>query len=195
MFRLFLLVFAVTVDGFAAAVTMGGSGIRIPVRSAVVLASVGTAFLGVSVFFSERIGSLFDPLFFSLISAVLLTLLGLYNITKAHLRNLFEARLRGNSVIFLDERGSDTDHNKIISVKESIALSVVLSADSLATGAASAAITDGHLAATLVCTFITGLLLVIIGNKLGKSIALVTKIDFEKICGVVLIVLAAVNLF
>jgi putative sporulation protein YtaF len=197
MFRIILLITAVTVDGFAAAVTMGGSCIRIPARSAAVLAFTGTAFLGISVFFADRIGGLLPAQMLKILSAALLSLLGVYNIAKSRLRKLFEAKLlqKGNSVIFLDERDSDTDRNQIISVGEAVSLSVVLSADSLATGAASASITGAFFVPVLLVTFLTGFCLVVAGNKLGMKIACVTTIDFEKICGVILIMLAAVNFF
>jgi putative sporulation protein YtaF len=195
MFQLILLITAVTVDGFAAAVTMGGAGIRIPTRSAAVLALTGTAFLGISVFFADSLSLFVNPLVFKILSAALLTILGVINIFKARLRCLFEARIKGNSVIFLDELRSDTDCNKIISVKEAVALSVVLSADSLATGAASSAITEGIFPLTLICTYICGFSLVAAGNRLGMKMSCITKIDFEKICGVILIILAAVNFF
>jgi putative sporulation protein YtaF len=196
LFRISLLITAVTVDGFAAAVTMGGCGIRIPVRSAAVLAFTGTAFLGVSVFFAERIGGFLPAQLLKVLSATLLSLLGVYNIAKSYLRRRYEEKLlqKGNSVIFLDECDSDTDRNKIISVREAVTLSVVLSADSLATGAASAPVTGEFFVPVLFTTFLTGLCLVVAGNKLGMKIAAAANVDFEKICGVILILLAVVNL-
>jgi putative sporulation protein YtaF len=186
------------VDGFAAAVAMACSGIRIPARSAVVLSLTGTVFLGVSAFFADSIGSFFPPLLCKLISAALLIALGLYNIFKEKLRKRYEPQIAETnpSIIFLDELKSDTDHNKIISVREAAVLSVVLSADSLATGAASAKITEGFLPPTLLITFIAGFSLIVCGNRLGRSeIFCKLDLDFEKLAGVILILLAVVNIF
>ena len=48
-----LLVMAVSMDGFAAALGMGSSGIKIPLRSALIISFTGTLFLGVSVAFGD----------------------------------------------------------------------------------------------------------------------------------------------
>jgi putative sporulation protein YtaF len=197
MFRIILLILAVTVDGLAAAVSMGCGGIHIPVRSAAVLSFTGTAFLAVSVILSERISGFFPPIVGKIISAALLVALGLINIFKERLRKRFEPGIpeSNRSIIFLDELKSDTDHNKIISLTEAGALSVALSADSLATGAASARITSGYLILTLTITFVTGLAFILFGNRLGCRFAACNGLNFEKICGVILILLAAVNFF
>lgn len=176
---------------------MSCSGIHIPARSAAVLSLTGTAFLGVSAFFANSIGSFLPPMLCKIVSAVLLTALGLYNIFKERLRKRFESGMAESnpSIIFLDERRSDTDHNKIISVREAAVLSVVLSADSLATGVAGADITEGFLVQTLLINFIAGLCLIICGNRLGRSKFICNlNFDFEKLAGVILILLAVVNI-
>jgi putative sporulation protein YtaF len=192
---LVLLIFAVTIDGFAAAITMGGAGIHIPKKSAAVLSLTGTAFLGVSAFFSTSIGALFPIGVLKIISAALLAALGIADIVKKSLRKRYEKDCP--SAIFLDETKSDKNHDKVISLREAMSLSVVLSADSLATGAASARIMSENLnlPITLAATLVVGFFAVLIGNRLGKNLLRVCKFDFEKLCGVVLILLAAVSFF
>jgi putative Mn2+ efflux pump MntP len=190
---LVLLIFAVTIDGFAAAVTMGAAGIHIPAKSAAVLSLTGTAFLGVSAFFSASVGSLFPIGVLKIISAALLAALGVADIVKKSLRKRYEKV--PETSIFLDETKSDKNHDKVISLREAMSLSVVLSADSLATGAASASIMSSHLPLTLAATLAVGFTAVLIGNRLGKNLWKRCKFDFEKLCGVVLILLAAANFF
>jgi putative sporulation protein YtaF len=195
MLRIMLLIIAVTIDGFAAAITMGGSGIHIPRRSAAILSLTGTAFLGVSAFFSANIGQFLSVTALKIISAALLVTLGVINIVKKSLRKRYEPEIseENPSIIFLDETKSDRNHDKIISLREALSLSVVLSADSLATGAASARIMSEYLPITLAVTFLAGFFLVLLGNRLGKHLSKLLKFDFEKLCGVILIVLAAAN--
>ncbi|MDR0987748.1 MAG: hypothetical protein LBL98_08670 [Ruminococcus sp.] len=193
MFRIVLLITAVTIDGFAAAMTMGSSGIHIPKRSAAVLSLTGTAFLGVSAFFSMSICAFFPVIGLKIISSALLLALGIADIVKKSLREHYAEDPENASAIFLDETKSDKNHDKIISLREALSLSVVLSADSLATGAASARIMSGFLPITLAVTFVVGFALVIIGNRLGKHLS--RNFGFEKLCGVVLIALAVVNFF
>ncbi|MDR0903256.1 MAG: manganese efflux pump [Ruminococcus sp.] len=192
MFRVALLIIAVTIDGFAAAMTMGSSGIHIPKRSAAVLSLTGTAFLGVSAFFSISICGVFPALALKIISSVLLAALGIADIVKKSLRKNYEQDPDNPSAIFFDETRSDKNHDKIISLREALSLSVVLSADSLATGAASARIMSERLPITLAITLIVGFLLILIGNRLGKRTRF--NCNFEKLCGVILILLAIVNL-
>jgi putative sporulation protein YtaF len=190
-----MLVIAVSVDGFAAAVTMGGNGIHIPVRSTAILSLTGTLFLGVSIVFADGIGSLLPPIVFKIISAAALVSIGLYNILKSRLKKKYEPEISDSnpSIVFLDEVKSDKDHNKILSAKEAALLSVALSADSLATGAASASITAGHFVLTLFATFFTGVVFVIIGSLIGKRMSTVCHFDFGIIGGAILIMLAAMN--
>jgi putative sporulation protein YtaF len=198
MIKLFLLICVVTADGFAAAVCLGGGGVRIPWRSAFVIACVGTLFLGVSSLFSEALATLFPEILFKILSAVLLVLLGFYNIFKDFLRKKYEPDMNENdpTIIFLDEIKADTDHNKIISVKESVLLSAALSADSLAVGAVSYAITgENPLWLVLILTFAAGLLFIIFGNRLGLRTAKIMKFDLTKLCGAALIIFGILNLF
>jgi putative Mn2+ efflux pump MntP len=174
---------------------MGAAGIHIPKKSAAILSLTGTAFLGVSAFFSTSIGALFPLGLLKIISASLLAALGIADIVKKNLRKCCEKDPESASAIFLDETKSDKNHDKVISLREALSLSVVLSADSLATGAAGAVIMNGNLLATLAATLIVGFSAVIIGNRLGKNVLRLCKFDFEKLCGVVLILLAVVNLF
>jgi putative Mn2+ efflux pump MntP len=179
--RLALLIIAVTIDGFAAALTMGGSGISVPARSSAVLSLIGTAFLAASLFLSDALAAVFPFFYLKIASTIVLVALGIWCIAKSRPKKDIEVL-------------SDKNHDKIISMKEALALSVVLSADSLATGAASHHITEGLIPQTLIITFIVGFIFILLGNRFGKLCRKLLKFDFEKLCGYILILLAAVNL-
>jgi putative Mn2+ efflux pump MntP len=179
--RLALLIIAVTIDGFAAALTMGGSGISVPARSSAVLSLVGTSILAVSLFLSDILAAFIPFLYLKFVSTAVLVALGIWCIAKSRPKKDIEV-------------DSDKNHDKIISMKEAFMLSAVLSADSLATGAASHHITEGVIPQTLIATFIVGFLFILLGNRLGKLCRKLLKFDFEKLCGYILILLAAVNL-
>jgi putative Mn2+ efflux pump MntP len=179
--RIALLIFAVTIDGFAAALTMGGCKITIPARSAAVLSLIGTVFLAVSLVLSDFAAGYVPFFYLKIASTAVLAALGVWSIVKSRPKKDIEC-------------DSDKNRDKVISVKEALALSVVLSADSLATGAASSHIAEGVIPMTLIITFAAGFLFVMAGNRLGKQISKLLKFDFEKLCGYILILLAAVNL-
>jgi putative sporulation protein YtaF len=191
-----MLILVVTADGFAAAVSMGGSGVRIPWRSAAVIAFTGTLFLGISAIFSDALTAIFPEILCKIISAALLIILGLINICKDVLRKKYETQKKQEdlAVIFLDEIKADTDKNKIISIKESVLLSAALSADSLIVGS-SKIIAETPLWIVLTIIFASGLLLIKSGNRLGLKAAKTINFDLSKLCGGVLILFGVLNLF
>ncbi|MDR0947704.1 MAG: manganese efflux pump [Ruminococcus sp.] len=198
MINLLMLILVVTADGFAAAVAMGGSGVRIPWRSAVVIAFTGTLFLGVSAIFSETLAQFIPETICKITSALLLSMLGLYNIFKDFLRKKYEPDMKDEdpAIVFLDEIKADTDKNKIISIKESVLLSAALSADSLIVGALSSGIIgETPLWAVLLIIFAAGLILIKGGNRLGLKAAKIMNFDLTKLCGVILIIFGILNFF
>jgi putative sporulation protein YtaF len=189
--KILLLTIAVTLDGLAAAVSMGCGGIFIPKRSAAILAAVGAVFLGVSTVFGNVLLSIIPEAVCTAICAVLMTLLGLYEMFKSRLKARFAPKMKADdpNAIFLDEAKSDTDHNNIISVKESLALSVALSADSLVTGTVSAGVTGMSLPALLAAVFFTGFVFIFFGNAAALKLRCIISFDLSKICGAFLIAL------
>jgi putative sporulation protein YtaF len=186
-----LLTLAVTLDGLAAAVSLGCGGVFIPKRSAFILAAVGAAFLGVSALCGNLLLSFIPAAVCNIICAVLLTILGLYEIFKSRLKNVLEPKMKKDNpnVIFLDEMKSDTDHNNIISARESVALSIALSADSLLTGAVSAGVEAMSFPILLRCVFAAGFLFIYAGNAFARRFCRLVPFDLSILCGVMLIIL------
>jgi putative sporulation protein YtaF len=197
IFKTVLLTLAVTLDGFAAAVSLGCGGVFIPKRSAFILAAVGAVFLGISALFGNLLLSFIPAAVCDIICAVLLSLLGIYEIFKSRLKNALEPKMKKDNpnVIFLDEMKSDTDHNNIISARESVALSVALSADSLITGAVSAGVDRVNLPLLLLAVFTVGFIFIFFGNALARKFCKLVPFDLSVLCGGMLILLGGVNLF
>jgi putative sporulation protein YtaF len=189
--KIVLLTLAVTLDGLAAAVSMGCGGIHIPKRSAAILAAVGAAFLGVSALFGSVILGIIPEKICNLICAILMVCLGLYEMFKSNLKKRFAPKMKEDNLnaIFLDEAKSDTDHNNIISARESLALSVALSADSLVTGTVSAGVAGMSLPLLLSAVFLTGFTFIFFGNALALKLRCMVSFDLSKICGAFLIAL------
>jgi putative sporulation protein YtaF len=197
IFKIILLTLAVTLDGFAAAVSLGCGGVFIPKRSALILSAVGALFLGVSALFGNLLLSFVPAAVCNIICAVLLSFLGLYEIFKSRLKAALEPKMKKDNpnVIFLDEMKSDTDHNNVISPRESVALSVALSADSLITGAVSAGVEAMNFPLLMFIVFAAGFVLIFSGNALARKICKNIPFDLSIVCGLMLILLGAVNLF
>lgn len=192
MVRIVLLIIAVCIDGFAAAVGIGSAGIKIPFRSAVIISFTGTLFLSCSVAFAEVIKLAVPENVCGIISFVLLIALGIFNL----LQNFFkEAISRGSmkksnpAVMFFDGTAADTDNSKTISAKEAIALSIALSADSLVTGV-SAGLGKINLPLLSTGVFFAGFFSITLGWRLGRKIVSSLKINLGWLCGALIILLA-----
>ena len=196
MIKILLLVFAVSVDGFAAALGMGSAGIKIPFRSALVISFTGTLFLVLSAALSGAARFAVPERACGMISFILLTALGVFDLLKNFLKDLVFKNKNGSNnpaVLLFDRTAADKDGSKSISVKEAAALSVALSADSAVTGI-SAGFGSRGIALLAALSFAVGLLSVMIGQKLGKiAFSLINK-DLGWICGAALIALAILNL-
>ena len=191
MVKVLLLVIAVCTDCFAASLGIGSAGIRIPVRSAVIISLVGTVSLSISVAFAGALKLAVPERLCSAISFILLLGLGLFNLFQNLWRKMLYRRTKkGDPVrMFFDGASADTDNSKSISAKEALVLSAALSADSVVTGI-SAGLGSISLPLLSVMTFAAGLISVKSGEKLGRKIVSSFNINLGWLCGAVLIILA-----
>lgn len=88
MIKAILLVIAVCTDCFAASLGIGSAGIRIPVRSAVIISLVGTVSLSVSVAFAGALKLAVPAELCAAISFILLLGLGLFNLFQNFWRDI-----------------------------------------------------------------------------------------------------------
>ena len=194
MLKILLLTAAVCTDGFAAAAGIGAAGIKIPVRSSVIISFTGALFLSGSAAFADLIGRFIPEKVCGAVSFVLLILLGLFNLFQEYFKRLAErlkksGKNQNPAVLFFDGAAADTDNSKSISPREAVALAAALSADSLATGV-SAGLDDLNVPMLAAVSFAAGLLTISIGWRLGQKIASSQKLKLGRLCGAALIVLA-----
>lgn len=192
MIKSLLLVTAVCIDGFAAAVGIGSAGIKIPLRSAVIISGVGTLSLCVSAAFAGLLKNAVPAVLCSRLSFLLLMGLGIFNLFQNFFKDILSRRVakKGNpAMMFFDGASADTDNSKSISAKEALALSAALSADSVVTGV-GAGLGSISLPLLSLMTFAAGLLSVTCGERLGRKIVSSLRINLGWLCGTILIILA-----
>ena len=192
MIKTLLLAAAVSIDGFAAAIGIGSAGIKLPLRSSVIISFTGTLFLGASVFIGETARTAVPETVCETVSFLLLIAFGIFNL----FRNVLKERVSGAgnkkdnpAMLLFDGTAADKDDSKSISAREAIALAVALSADSAVTGISAGL---GRISLPLLCitTFAAGLASIMIGWKLGSIAAKALDADLGWLCGAVLIILA-----
>lgn len=141
-----LLVIALSLDSFLAALAYAAKRIRIPFASAVVIASISACFLAFSFFLSAQIVQLIPVRAASLCAGGVFAFLSLYSFFQSSIKRLLRRNRRGICLhygniavvldIYLDEKKADRDNSKLLSIREAIYLAVALSFDSLFSGMA-----------------------------------------------------------
>lgn len=150
------LVFAVCLDIFAAAVSFGSKKIKIPFLSATVISLVGAFFLFLSLSLYEATSGVIPPLFFRIFGGVTLLCMSLW-------------------CAFGEERdlSADKDLSGVISFKEAIGLSFVLSVDALTTGFCFG---SDHIILSAILSVIMGFLFIVIGRRMGEKFGEKSKV-------------------
>ena len=91
--------------------------------------------------------------------------------------------------VYIDETKADIDHSKELNAKEAVYLAVALSIDSLATGIAFGMAVQDPLD-VLFISLLMGILIIVIGQWIGKRISKAVHMDLSWISGLILIILA-----
>ncbi|MGN0612902.1 MAG: hypothetical protein ACI4JB_03300 [Porcipelethomonas sp.] len=200
-----LLVMAMITDTFLVSLSYAGEKIKIPVSSAIIISFISSFVLTMSLCLSGYLGTFFPEEYCRVSGAVILGIIGIVQFCQNGLKSILKKHSGNGSVsfsyfnigfvisVYLDETKADTDCSKILSARESVALALALSVDSLCGGAA-AGISGGSILRVGVMSFIFGLLSVAIGGKVGRQINN-KKIDLSWLSGVILIFLAVIKLF
>lgn len=195
MIKALLLIVAICIDGFAAALGIGSAGIKIPFRSSLIISFIGTIFLTCSIAFADLLRAFIPDGVCRIISFVLLLTLGLFNLFQNYFKSLINRKgtqKTNPAALFFDGTAADTDNSKSISPRESFALSIALSADSLITGI-GAGLVKVNLPLLGTGVFLTGLLSISAGYHLGRKIVSSFNINLGWLCGTILIVLAFIR--
>ncbi|MBQ3566139.1 MAG: sporulation membrane protein YtaF [Oscillospiraceae bacterium] len=199
------LVLAMITDTFFVSLSYAGEKIKIPVMSAVVISFVSSCVLAVSLFFSKSVSNFFPQEYCRIIGAVTLGLIGAVQLCQSSLKAVLKKHSGNGKVsfscfdigfvisVYLDETKADSDCSKVLSTKESLALALALSVDSLSGGIA-AGISGSNIIGTALMSFLLGLFAVAVGGILGNRIKKGNR-DFSWISGIFLVGLAVIKLF
>lgn len=203
MIDIVLLVFATCFDSFLMSVAYGVENIRLPRKAILIIAFCGTFFLGLAMVLANGFAAILPSSTCHYVSFGILFALGFFNIFQAQMKHYIKKhkdplviKIKGISLVidvFLDEKSADIDQSKDISVQEALYLGIALSLDSLASGLGYG-IGSGDIRLLLGCSFLIGILLIYVGNYLGKHFSNTTQKDFSWISGCMLMVLACMRL-
>lgn len=195
-----LLVFALSLDGFLAALAYGARKIKMSIPVAFLISGIGTLFLGISFFASTFITTWIPLWACSLVSFLIFFLLGLSALFKGAIKTFLKNR-RNRKVsfacsgfsfvldVYMDETKADADFSKDLSVKEAMYLAIALSIDSLASGVACAACAY-HPVVLLFCSFFVGGFFLLSGTKLGNMYQNMERWNLSWISAIVFFFLA-----
>lgn len=195
-----LLVFAISIDSFLAALAYGAEKIHIPIRSATLIASIGVLFLGISLYTASFIQLYIPAYVCKWISFTIFFMIGVSSIFQGTIKQFLRTskqkqltfKYSGISFVldvFLDETKADVDHSKSLSLQEALYLAIALSIDSLVSGFALG-IGIAHPLPVLMVSFFIGILAVLFGSVIGRKMISSTKVNLSWISGVLFLILA-----
>lgn len=198
MLQCFLPSLAVCLDLFFTAIAYGMSGIRIPMRSALILSSTGAIFLFLSMELAHVTGLFLPERWCQYAGILLLSAMGGAMLLKSFVHAAPKQKEQPDFLtIYFDTETADADRSCMLSCKEAILLAAALSVDSLAVGVGlgwqkSSPISIG------ITTLFMGAIGVLCGTRIGMRLHKKWKHDCSWISGVLLLLLAflhVTNLF
>lgn len=174
-----LLVTALSIDVFFTGFSYGSGNIQIPVFSSVIISGISAVFLSLSLIFGQLAASFSSVA--SLLGGILLLCLGLIRLKKS---------------LFLSKqiRQADSDHNGILSARESFSLGTALALDCIAAGVGVGTALYPLLTCALL-SFLGCLLALYAGLGCGKWLSQLGKWNLAPLGGILLILLALRQIF
>lgn len=191
-----LLCLIVCSDMLLTAAAFGISGIRISLRAALILSGIGAGTLTAAMLSAQAV-SLFVPLVWCRYAgSLILAALGVFSICRSLLprRKKPSGREPRFLEICLDASAADADHSQSLSWKEAALLALALSLDSIAAGF-GAGLQSLHPMRCGLLSLGIGFFCVFLGQSLGKNLRRRTEIDPDWCSGVLLILLALMQLY
>lgn len=206
LIEILLLVIALSIDAFAACFAYGTNNVKIPPASAVIITTISSGILVVFLFLGKFIGSFIPISFTTALCFCILFLLGFLKLfdssIKVILRKLesssknYSFSLSGLKfilIVYANPDAANKEDISILSAGEAISLGIALSLDSAAAGLGAGVMSFSPVQ---VCffSFLTGLLAITLGSRLGNRIAKKTNRDLSWLSGLMLILLAFLKL-
>jgi len=204
MLESLLLVLALSLDALVASIAYGANKIKIPFVSITVINIVCSSCLAISLFFGSIIKRLIPGNITSIISFLILFLLGIYylfqSLVKSYIGkssgkkiNLKLFDLRFIIDIYADETKADFNNSKELEPKEALYLAIALSLDSLAVGFGSS-LGNANYIQVILLSLVCGIVAIYSGIFLGKKLAKTSKLDLSWLGGILLIILSILKI-
>lgn len=185
MIEIILIAISVCIDSFALAVTYGIKKIRIPLSILFFINLLSISILGISVFLGHIIRQFISPFTATLLSSIILFVLGVLFILEGYIKHLVNTKYKENPDknlfrfqipklgiiidIILDVTKADLDISGEISLKESFYIGMILSIDALGVGFGYA-ISGANTIYFLIFVFLINFISLLSGLSLGKRI-------------------------
>jgi len=206
IFQALFLVSALSLDAFACAFGYGASKIKIPLKSIVVINIICSALLAVGLYLGSLLALILTEELTGYISFAILFILGLSKLFDSFIKSRIrrknginkELKLKIFSLdlllkIYADPEIADIDFSKSLNIKEALPLAFALGIDGLSVGI-GIGLTMINPILIVGLSVITGILVTMLGAFLGVKVASKLKFDISWIAGVVLIIIAILDL-
>lgn len=178
--EILILITALSTDAFATGFAYGVSRTRIPFSSLSILSSISSLVLAFSLLAGNLFTGFLTPRQACHISFLLLLLLGI-------------AKLFDRSCCEQADK-ADRDRDNFLSPSESVSLGFALSLDSAAAGI-GISLPPSYIPAAIIASFLMGILAILSGSFLGKTLSCHVRKNICWVSGALLIFLAFLKLF
>ena len=176
MFKLLLLIVALSMDTFIISSSFGSNNIRVKIPGAIIIALGSAVSLSVSILLSNILSNIIPIHLFNMLSFLVLIIIGSYNIFSTAIKNYLKKmqvlnknislNIEGYHLlvdVFIDETKADIDKSKDLDMKEALLIGGLGSMDSLCAGLS---FPFTNVSIIFVLTFIICISLVFLGFKL-----------------------------
>lgn len=200
MFKLLLLIVALSMDTFLISSSFGSNNIRVKIPGAIIIALGSAVSLSVSILLSNILSNIIPIHLFNILSFLVLIIIGSYNIFSTAIKNYLKKmqvlnknislNIEGYHLlvdVFIDETKADIDKSKDLDMKEALLIGGLGSMDSLCAGLS---FPFTNVSIIFVLAFIICISLVFLGFKLGGKLNDIVKTNLSWFSGVLLIILA-----
>ena len=202
LFQAWILVMALAIDAFVCSFGYGISKIKIPFKSVMVINAVCTSLLAIGLFLGAIINNFLSEDIAGWIAFVILFLLGISKIFDSAIKRLIR---KNNGIdkdfkfsffnlgfifkVYANPEEADVDHSKELTPREAMPLAIAVGLDGLSVGI-GIGITLINPFLILGLSLFSDIIAVILGAYLGNRLARKINWDLSWIAGVILILIA-----
>jgi len=202
--RAALLVFALSLDAFAAAFGYGVHGIRIPFVSAQVINLICTGFLGAALGLGSLLAGVLPPAAAAWICFAFLFVLGALKICDSLIRRAIRRQKAERDIhfkflslrfilhVYAEPEKADLDGSHVLSAGEAACLAIALSLDGIGAGL-GVGLALAHPLPAILFSLLFGYAAITLGCLLGKKAAEKLKWDVSWLGGIILLALALIK--